>query len=249
MTETTQHAPPKLAFMETIRQDNWWLAPVATAVGLLIFIVYSTWAAFQGEYYEWGPYLSPMYSPLFTFKWWSLSPAFLVLWAPLGFRATCYYYRKAYYRAFFLLPPACAVAGRPHKYKGERALFIFQNLHRYFLYLALVFIVILSIDAIRAFFFADGIHIGIGTLVMVVNAVLLGAFTFGCNSLRHLVGGNVDCYSCVAFGHQRYKLWQIVSKFNANHMLLAWLSLYWVGLTDLYIRLVAMGVITDLRII
>jgi hypothetical protein len=189
-----------------------------------------------------------MYSPLIEVDWWPMSPAFLILWAPGGFRVTCYYYRKAYYRSLFFTPAACAVGSRPQSYRGERVLLLFQNLHRYFLYLALVFIVILTYDAVRAFFFADGFGMGVGTIVLVLNAAFLAFFTFGCNSLRHLVGGNVDCYSCVAFGKQRHGLWRIVSKFNAHHMLWAWVSLFWVGFTDLYVRLVAMGVITDVRI-
>jgi len=247
MTETTS-TPPHIGFMDTSRKDSWMVGPIATALGLLAFIVYSTWAAFQGEYFEWGPYLSPMYSPLIEVDWWPMSPAFLILWAPGGFRVTCYYYRKAYYRSLFFTPAACAVGSRPQSYRGERVLLLFQNLHRYFLYLALVFIVILTYDAVRAFFFADGFGMGVGTIVLVLNAAFLAFFTFGCNSLRHLVGGNVDCYSCVAFGKQRHGLWRIVSKFNAHHMLWAWVSLFWVGFTDLYVRLVAMGVITDVRI-
>jgi len=249
MTETTA-PPPKIAFMDTHRGDAWQVGPIATAIGLLAFVVYSTWAAFQGEYYEWGPYLSPFYSPLIDVDWWPMSPAFLILWAPGGFRFTCYYYRKAYYRAFVFAPPGCAVGARPQKnYRGERALLIFQNLHRYFLYLALIFVVVLSYDAILAFRFEDGFGIGVGTIILVLNAVFIACFTFGCNSLRHLVGGNVDCFSCVSLGKQRQGLWSIVSRFNAHHMLWAWVSLVWVGLTDVYVRLVAMGIITDLRII
>src|SRR5688572_10151642 len=107
-------------FGATQRRDAWWLQPLATALGLAAFGVYATWAAFQNANYQWGPYLSPMYSPLLDFEWWPLSPAFLILWAPGGFRLTCYYYRKAYYRSFFLDPAACAV-GEPkeHKYCGE----------------------------------------------------------------------------------------------------------------------------------
>lgn len=249
MDRTTDAIPPRIAFLQTSRHDAWWVGPVATAVGLLAFVVYTTWAAFQGEHYEFGPYLSPFYSPLFKPDWWPLSPAILILWAPAGFRLTCYYYRKAYYRAFMVTPPACAVGARKHSYRGERALFIFQNLHRFMLYLAIVIVVILSYDAVVAFFFEDGFGIGVGTLVLVANALLLAAFTFGCNSLRHLVGGNVDCYSCVAFGKQRYMLWKIVSWFNLRHMAWAWISLFWVGFADLYVRLASMGVITDLRIL
>jgi len=249
MSETSSNLHPARPLFGTERKDAWWMAPMAVAVGLLLFIVYSTWAALEGAHYQWGPYLSPFYSPLIEAKWWPFSPAFLILWVPAGFRATCYYYRKSYYRAFFVTPPACAVGGVPHNYRGERALFIFQNLHRYFLYLALLLVVILGHDAWLSFQFADGWGIGVGSFVLTLNAIFLAAFTFGCNSLRHLVGGNVDCYSCVKFGKQRFKLWQVVTRFNIHHQEWAWISLFWVGFTDLYVRLVSMGIITDLRII
>ncbi|HEX9582828.1 MAG TPA: hypothetical protein VF970_17135 [Gemmatimonadales bacterium] len=246
----------------TDRRDAWWLSPAAVAVGLLAFGVYSTWAAWVGGHYEWGPYLSPFYSPTFLPAWWPLSPAFLILWAPLGFRATCYYYRKAYYRAFFLDPVACAVGEPRHTYQGEQKLFLFQNLHRFFMYVAVVFIFILGYDALISFSWpvngvlADGtpaagpreFGIGVGTLVLTANVVLLAGFTFGCHALRHAVGGGTDCWSCVRFGRQRHALWRGVSALNQRHMLWAWVSLVWVGLADGYVRLVAMGIITDVRL-
>lgn len=249
MSASTQSLPPPPSYFGTWRQDTWWWGPILTGLGLLLFVAYSTWAALQGEHYHWGPYLSPFYSPLIEPSWWPFSPAFLILWAPAGFRFTCYYYRKAYYRAFFHAPPACAVAGRPQNYLGERAFFLFQNLHRYFLYLALLFVFILAWDAIAAYRFANGFGVGVGSLVLTMNVLFLGGFTFGCNSLRHLVGGNVDCFSCVRFGGTRYRLWRGISFFNRSHMEWAWLSLFWVGFADLYVRLVSMGVITDLRLI
>src|SRR5574341_1442277 len=160
MTEISPSAPGGRAFLERSRKDAWWIGPLLTAAGLLAFTVYALWAAWSNAHYEWGPYLSPLYSPLFGTDWlprslrW-ISPAFFILWAPLGFRATCYYYRKAYYRSMFFIPPACAVAGLPHRYRGERRFLVFQNLHRYFLYLALIFIVILSWDAVVSFIFTD----------------------------------------------------------------------------------------------
>ena len=249
MQNSFQIENPNPSFLKTSRRDSWWIGPFFTAIGLLSFVVYSTWAAFQNEHYQWESYLSPFYAPLLEYYWWPLSPAFLILWAQAGYRLTCYYYRKAYYRSLFLTPSACAVGGRPQHYRGERFLLLFQNLHRYFLYLALVFCVILSYDAYLSFTFIDGLGIGVGTVIMTLNAVFLTAFTFGCNSLRHLVGGNVDCYSCVNFGQQRYKAWKFVNFFNIHHMMWAWISLFWVGFTDLYIRLVSMGIITDYRII
>ena len=37
--------------------------------------------------------------------------------------------------------------------------------------------------------------IGIGTIILAGNVVLLGGYTLGCHSLRHLVGGAVDLLS------------------------------------------------------
>ena len=163
MQNSFQIENPNPSFLETSRRYSWWIGPFFTAIGLLAFVVYSTWAAFQNELYQWESYLSPFYAPLLEYDWWPLSPAFLILWAPAGFRLTCYYYCKAYYRSLFLTPSACAVGGRPQNYRGERFLLLFQNLHRYFLYLALVFCVILSYDVILSFSFEDGV--GVGTVV------------------------------------------------------------------------------------
>jgi hypothetical protein len=245
----TTPAMERRGFGVTQRRDSWWLQPVAVAVGLGVFIVYSTWAAFQGTNYKWGPYLSPMYSPELAFDWWKFSPAFLILWAPLCFRATCYYYRKAYYRAYFLDPPACAVGEfGEHRYCGETKFpFIFQNMHRYFMYIAVLFLFFLGHDAIKSFFFDGHFGIGVGSLVLTVNVVLLGGFTFGCHALRHLVGGKMDSFHG-GFCAVRHSCWKGVTRFNEHHMLWAWISLYWVGFADLYVRMVASGVFRDLRL-
>ena len=50
-------------FGATSRRDRWWVQPLAVFLGLSAFIVYSTWAAFQGDHYRFGGYLSPFYSP------------------------------------------------------------------------------------------------------------------------------------------------------------------------------------------
>jgi len=220
MADARTTLPMARGFGETSRKDMWWVQPVAVFLGLSAFIVYSTWAAFQNANYSWGPYLSPMYSPeLFGGEhawfgpkpgWWPswllFSPALLILWAPGGFRFTCYYYRGAYYKAFWADPISCAV-GEPRKsYWGERWFpLIFQNIHRYFLYLALIFIVLLAHDAWKALWFmgTDGathFGLGVGTLVMTLNCVLLGGYTLGCHSFRHLVGGFSDHLSRSALG-------------------------------------------------
>lgn len=288
-------APPPKGFGETQRRDLWWAGPLATLIGLLLFIIYANIATFQGTHFEiresapgvvdWSdghvaaPYLTPFYSPLlFDTKsphawwhakapdwwpsWFPFSAAILILPFPLLFRMTCYYYRKAYYRAFWADPPACGV-GEPRKsYLGENHLpLILQNLHRYALYFALLFIVLLSWDALYAFWwptdrdgnYLNGSHqlgMGLGTLLMIVNVLLISGFTFGCNSLRHLVGGRLNCFTCphnLAQVSGNYKTWRFVSWFNDRHSLWAWLSLFSVGFTDLYIRLCSFGVWKDVR--
>jgi hypothetical protein len=245
-------------FGSTARRDAWWVELVPVVVLLGGFGLYATARAFENAFYEWGPYLSPFYSPLIDpqHHWWPFSPALLILIWPLGFRATCYYYRKAYYRAFFLDPPACAVGESnllPHifgNYKGETAFpFILQNLHRYFLYAAILFLVFLWKDAIHAFFFDGQFGVGVGTLVMLCNVILLTVYATSCHSLRHLAGGKLDCFSCAAFGTPRHNVWRGISFLNERHMLFAWISLVGVGLTDFYVRLVASGAIRDIRLL
>jgi hypothetical protein len=240
-------------FGDTLRRDAWWLELVPAIILLSAFGIYATFRAFEGTYYSWGPYLSPFYSPLVDphHRWWPFSPALLILIWPLGFRVTCYYYRKAYYRAFFLDPPACAVSESSKRgYSGETAFpFILQNLHRYFLYGALIFLGFLWRDAIRAFFFDGRFGVGVGTLVLLLNIILLTLYAFSCHSLRHLAGGKLDCFSCATFGGPRHTAWRWLSFLNERHMLFAWISLVVVGLTDFYIRLVASGALKDLRLL
>ena len=249
-------------FGRTARRDAWWVSPLLVVLGLTAFTIYAVVAVVQGGDYlytdDGARYLSPFYSPdlkgMLGFDP-PFSFAFFVVWAPLGLRATCYYYRKAYYRSFFLAPPACAVAGpRRRRYRGEASFpLLLQNLHRYFLYLALVVLGFLWYDAIRAFFFraSDGsleLGVGLGSLVLLGNVVLLSAFTFGCNSLRHLVGGNLDCFTCSLSARARHRLWRGVTFLNLDHMQWAWISLVGVGLADLYVRLASAGVFNDPRI-
>ena len=275
-------APEALAiprrFGETTRTDTWWLQPLGVFLGFSAFIIYSTWAAFQGlptnahpgaYWFNGGGanYLSPFYSPalfgsndhpgLFGTEpsWWPawaiFSPAVFIMWIPAGFRFTCYYYRGQYYKAFWLDPVACTV-GEPRKtYWGEKFLpLVLQNIHRYFFYLAVLFILILTRDAIDGLFFTgdDGTkHFGVavGSLILIVNVFLLGMYTFGCHSFRHLIGGFLDSKSkaptCAS-------IYNCASCLNAKHGNWAWYSLFWVGFTDVYIRLCALGIWHDYRL-
>jgi len=223
-------------------------------------VVYGTVRAFWAVNYYAAPYLSPFYSPCITtacvpeasdfgqpIAWWPLSPALLILIFPLGFRLTCYYYRKAYYRSFWQSPTACAVA-EPHKrYTGETQFpLIMQNVHRYFWYVAMIFGVILTYDAILGFRnpAGDWGHMGLGTVILLINAGLIWLYTLSCHSCRHIMGGKLKHFSRHPI---RYKAWQQISKLNAKHMQLAWVSLIWLAVTDFYIVLLASGTIHDLR--
>ena len=181
--------------------------------------------------------------------WWPgalpFSAALLILWAPGGFRFTCYYYRGAYYKAFWADPPGCTV-GEPRKsYWGERSFpLVIQNIHRYTLYLAIVVLAILGWDVFLAFNIDGRFGVGLGTVIMLANVVLLSGYTFGCHAARYLVGGYLDSFHGASL---RYRLWSFANRLNAHHGRYAWFSLFSVMLTDLYIRLAAMGVITDVR--
>ena len=257
----------EVGFGRTARNDSWWVQPAAVFLVLSGFVVYATWAALQGNHYFHGPYLSPLYSPeLFGGSlhnwfgpkpdWWPavapFSPALLILWAPAGFRVTCYYYRGAYYKAFWADPPSCAVGEPRSAYRGEQSFpLILQNIHRYFLYLALVFIVVLAHDAWKGLWFDDGaggarFGIGVGSLVLTANVVLLGGYTLGCHSLRHLVGGRLDVLSRSPVQRGAF---DCVSCLNRRHMTWAWLSLVWVAFSDVYVRLCSMGIWSDWRIL
>ncbi len=262
-------APLPLAprrFGETMRTDAWWMQPAATFLVLSAFISYATWAAFQGDHYHFGGYISPFYSPelfgesthaLFGPRpgWWpgwlKFSPAFLILWMPGGFRFTCYYYRGAYYKAFWADPLNCTVGEPRTSYRGEHSFpLILQNLHRFFLFLALPFLVFLSQDVYEAMWFTDAsghrsFGIGIGTLILLVNVILLSGYTLGCHSFRHSIGGLFDRLSERPI---RRRLYDCSSCLNRAHMKWAWCSLVMVAFSDLYIRLCAMGIWHDWRL-
>ncbi len=94
---------------------------------------------------------------------------------------------------------------------------------------------------------ADGrehFGVGIGTLVLTANVVCLGLYTFSCHSLRHIVGGVFDVLSNKPI---RKKTYDCVSALNKRHMLYAWVSLFVVGFSDIYVRLVSTGVWKDFR--
>lgn len=256
---TTQAATAPRRLGATSRRDRWWVQPFLVVTALSLFGVYTlvrviTSTGYPGIYANGAHLQSPMFSPnlagIFGFHTtlpWSL----LVLWAPLGMRTTCYYYRKSIYRSYFLAPPACAVAGvARRKYTGETRLpLVFMNLHRIFFYFAAIVVGFLAYDAVRGLFYstATGTEFGVsvGSGIMIVNVICLSGYTFGCNSFRHIVGGNLNCFSCSSGAKTRHGIWQKVTVLNVRHSQWAWISMFTVWGTDLYIWLASSGVFTD----
>ena len=259
-------APGRASIPErTLRTDNWRKAPIITFILLSGWVLYATLRTLWQAAYFAGPehYLSPFYSPCVTASctpeardfgtWFGHFPAlipFAIVTLPflLGFRLTCYYYRRSYYRAFWQSPPACGVAEPHASYSGETKFpLIVQNLHRYFWLAAGLISIINTWDVVQAFRPpGHTFGFGLGTIIMLINVVLLWAYTISCHSCRHIIGGRLRNFSRHPM---RYKMWGVVSKLNAKHMELAWTTLATLLLTDGYIALVASGTFSDPRIL
>ncbi|HEX6196113.1 MAG TPA: hypothetical protein VFZ37_09385 [Jiangellaceae bacterium] len=246
----------------TLRTDRWWLPPTVVVIALTAWLAYGAVRVYLKDNYWVGEhhYLTPFYSPctsdacipeaahfgqfipdLAILPYAALSLPFLLL-----FRLTCYYYRRAYYRAFWQSPPACSVAEPHKKYTGEtRFPLIFQNAHRYVFYIAVVITLVNTYDMILAFG-GDGytFGVGLGNLILIANVILLWGYTVSCHSCRHVTGGRLR-----NFGKHPilYRWWTFVSRLNTRHMQYAWITLASLVVTDFYIMAVSAGWITDVR--
>jgi hypothetical protein len=247
----------------TLRTDRWWVEPVFTALGLAAWLAYATIRVFLQENY-WvaeHDYLTPFYSPCVSLACTPEAAHFgrilpdhpLIPYAAfslpllLVFRLTCYYYRKAYYRSFWLSPPACAVSEPHRNYSGETRLpLILQNAHRYTFYAAVIITLINTYDAVLAFGGEQGFGIGLGNVILVGNVILLWGYTLSCHSCRHVTGGRLRSFSRHPI---RYRWWTFVSSLNTRHMQFAWITLATLAVTDAYIMALAAGWITDLRFV
>jgi hypothetical protein len=247
----------------TLRTDNWRKYPLVTVVIFTAWVAYATVRAMWGDAFWVGEYhyLTPFYSPCindacgnaaefgtflpkntpFFIPYAAVSLPFLLL-----FRLTCYYYRKAYYRSFWASPSACAVREPHQKYTGEtRFPLIGQNLHRYFWVVAVFISVVNTWDAINAFHGKDGgFGVGLGTLILFANMILLWGYTLSCHSCRHVMGGRLKNFSKHPV---RYWVWTQVSKLNERHGQFALITLGSLVVADFYVMLVASHTISDLR--
>lgn len=253
----------KTGLFATFRTDNWWIQPLVMGTILIAFGIYTILVLLlehglllDGEYendliyydVNGAHYISPISSPgpeavpeflrdfLTTDGSWMLPATLLFIWAPLGFRATCYYGRRVYYRALLANPIAVAVDKPIKSYSGENSFpFILQNLHRYFLYLAIILAILHIYHAAESFVFGDGFGIGIGSLLLTIDAIFLSLYVSSCHSLRNLLGGNIDCLSCANYVKKKGNYW--VSYLNQFHGTYFWISLVSIMAADFYIRI------------
>lgn len=183
------------------------------------------------------------------------SPTVLIVPLPGAFRLTCYAYRKDYHRHLFKHPLGCTVATRgedshTRPYTGERnAIFQLENLHRFFLYAGIAILPFFYYDFFRSLVFAGDFTLRLGSLILLANALTLTAWSLSCHAFRHVIGGNIDCYSCVYGGKTRKSLFNVQSWWNARHEALAWISLLTIIFADLYLRALQAGLPVDLKLL
>jgi hypothetical protein len=244
------------------RRDFWWGIPAFQFVGLVSFIIYAFWAIMidtDDFKVEKTHYVSPFFSPEVEVSGWpdQLSPALILIWAPVGFRTTCYYARKVYFRAFLADPPGCAIGEfrkLDGKYKGESSWpWILNNLHRYFFYAAFILAAIKWYDFVLAMRFetetgATEWGLGIGTVLLGGEALFLTLYVLSCHSFKHLLGGGIDCHNCSRAGKARYAGWKRIKNLNENHHIYFWISLVLIVVADVYIRLIAKAQIEITRL-
>ncbi len=200
-----------------------------------------SWAVFAFPVNEISGYIDPFYSP-----------TIIIIPLPTLFRLTCYAYRKDYHRHLFQHPLGCDNESRgereSRKYTGERnAIFQLWNFHRYFLYAGLLILPFFYYDFFHSLTYAGGFTVRLGSLVLLANIIAVTAWTLSCHSLRHIIGGNLDCYSCVRGGQVRKSIFDVQSRWNAHHEAIAWASLLAFFFTDLYLRALQAGLPLDLH--
>ena len=250
--------PLKRGFGRTDRIDYWWTEPVWMAVALTAALIYTAVRVVMWDgsiHYDDHRVTSPIFSPdvlhmlhITNHPGW-MNSAMLILWIPFGFRGTCYYMRRVYHRTFFQNPTGCMVS-KPGisytvDYKGEKGLFILNNIHRYMLYLAILVLSVKFYDVLLTTRFDDGSRaVSIGTMVLGIEAFLLFMYVASCHAFRHLFGGGMDQWRggiSGIFG----SIYRWVSGVNVHHAFWFWTSLAMVFLGDLFVWAVAEEFISD----
>ena len=239
----------------TFRKDNWALKWFVFGLSFFIFALYSVLVIFfdffNGFYFSGDPtplYISPFYGPPLLPVMAVIPFAVATLWIPFGFRGTCYYMRRVYYRSFFQSPPACTVTGisaRKGKYSGEtRFPWWVNHSHRYFLYGAILLGIYHWFEAILTLMHQDSFYFGVGCILAFLDAICLTFYIVSCHAFRNLFGGGVKRQNLVV-----NQIWGFTSKLNKHHGFWFWCSLFSIWLFDVYIRLLNLGILHEVRFV
>lgn len=243
----------------TDRRDAWWQEPLWMGVALTAALLYTAVRVlFFGESITLDGHrvTSPLFSPnvihifdLSTASW--VNSAMLLLWLPFGFRGTCYYTRRVYFRTFFAQPSGCAVGAKNMAYLGERrGIFWLNNIHRYMLILVVFILLWKYYDVFHSLHSTDGWGMSVGSIVLATEAFLLTMYVTSCHAFRHMVGGNLDrFFEKTGTGDVvrsiRKAVWSFSSRHNPHHGMWFWLSLAMVFLGDAYVWSLAANGWTD----
>jgi hypothetical protein len=269
--QTVQVARNAGGFARTTRVDYWWLAPASTAIGLIIFFGYLTFRAFNATY-VWFESVhqphggAPFFTPVSGYPGsvpldhaWFGNVSLVVAAVSSAVTGILRAGARHCFPSHLLLLPRRVLQGGVHEateLRGGRVTFrlsrrtraapVSESAPLHALWRSLPHRLPV-VGGPGAFFKQGHFGIGVGTVVMVMNAALLTGYTFGCHSWRHLIGGQLDCFTCeqrsvASIRHVEGSTW-----LNERHMAFAWFCLVWVAFTDFYIYLVSSGTIRDLN--
>jgi len=243
----------------TNRIDNWMGQPMAMGGALILLLLYTAWRLTIGDadiHYDDHRVTSPIFSPDIIYMFgitghpgW-VNSAILILWIPFGFRGTCYYMRRVYYRSFFMSPVACWVdepeINKKLGYQGEKRLFVINNIHRYMLFLAIAILLVKWYDVVHSMHIMSGFILDVGTIVLAIESALLTMYVTSCHAFRHVIGGRLDRWTTGTSGLMG-KMHDFVSKkwINKSHGFWFWTSLSFVFIGDIFIMMVANGTIPE----
>jgi hypothetical protein len=215
------------------------LEPNIRLYSFIALMAVATLALLMFPVKEFKGYVDPFYSPT------------VIIIPLIGlFRLTCYAFRRYYNRHLFKHPAACPVHERSdadsRAYTGETStLFKAENLHRYFMYASLAVLPFFYYDLYLSLTYGGVFILRLGSILMVADVAVLTLYVFSCHSVRSLIGGRNDCFSCMSMPKQSKMAYDVQSRLNMHHELFAWLSLITIVAVDLFIRAVSAGIPLD----
>ena len=84
------------------------------------------------------------------------------------------------------------------------------------MYVMLAYLPLLSFDVWLSLNFHEGdthaYGVTVGSLILLVNVIMLTGYTFGCHAFRHVVGASQ--VGRIPMNRMKYKLWKLSTKLN-----------------------------------